>query len=88
MLHAVHYVDGVFLLGGEIFVLVRRASGFSRHEGGSARQRDVQLFYRGTLGSSREAQELRIRLPQLRQIAGAQISLVDAETLEARGTQP
>jgi hypothetical protein len=48
--------------------------------GGGPRERDVQLFYRGTLGSSREAQELRIRLPQLRQIAGAQISLVDAET--------
>ena len=53
--------------------------------GATAIRRDIPLFFRGSLGSSREAQDLRVRLPLLRQIVGAQISFVYAENSGGSG---
>jgi hypothetical protein len=64
-----------------------RGSGARGGDRGGPR-REVQLFFRGSLGSSREAQDLRIRLPQLRQISGAQISLVDPDLGSGGATSP
>ena len=46
--------------------------------------RSVSLFFRGGLGASKEAQELRVRLPLLRQISGVQIGIVGSERLDPK----
>ena len=43
--------------------------------------RSITLFYRGALGSSRECQAVRVRIPLLRVISGADIRLVGDEQL-------
>ena len=44
--------------------------------GAGASARGVTIFYRGTLGRSKESQDLRVRLLMLKQISGSQVSLV------------
>lgn len=48
-------------------------------------RRDVMLFYRGGLGHTTETQTLRIRLPLLRSIPGAQISIVGVDPRAGKG---
>lgn len=47
-------------------------------------QKTVSVLFRGSFGASAEAQTLRVRMPLLRQIADAQISIVGSERLQPK----
>ena len=43
--------------------------------------RSIQLFFRGGFGTTKSAQDLRVRIPLLRRVAGAHIGIVGSERL-------
>lgn len=48
---------------------------------GGRDSRPVTIFFRGRLGSTKETQEVRVRIPLLRGVSGAQVAIVGSDRL-------